>query len=528
MENIITKEFYTNAVVKFGKVLYRGYAFDEAGNKKRVHGKVNYKPTMYLESDEETEYKSLYGKALKPKQFDTITAAKEFVKSYEDVMPIYGYATNRLEYNFLADSFPDKLELGVSDITIGSIDIETTTEHGKIDTVNVPEEIILITYQNIKTKALVTFGARPSSEPNYVLCKDEKDVLTRFVKHIEQDDPDVLTGWNLAGFDVPYLVNRGYKIIGEDMTKRLSPFGMIDVKEEDVRGKSKQVFTVVGRTVLDMLELYLKYTFVKRANNRLQTICMIELGVGKLDNPYGTFREFYERDFSLFTRYNQIDTIRVSELEDKLGLIALAMAIAYRAKINLGDVYGPVKIWESLILGELHKENTFVAIKRQRNSSEGIIGAYVHEPKPGFWDWIVTFDAAQLYPSIDIGLNMSPETLVKYIPGGSDLDMIAITNAGGVSEIEAILNRGIGVPNHLVELEQSPMFEAMKFAYENDYACASNGAVFSKKKQGIIPRLMQKLGDDRSQDKKEMLEAKQNLIDVEFEIERRNQIKLRL
>lgn len=509
--DVMTKEFYTNAVVKYGKVLYRGYAIDENGVKKRVHGKFDYKPTLYLESDEETEFKSLHGKYLKEKSFDSIPVARQFVKDYEDVMPIYGYAPSRFEYNFLADVYPDKIELGVSDICVGSVDIETTTEHGKIDTVNVPEEITLITYQNIKTKALVTFGARPSIKPNYVLCKDEKDLLTRFVRHVEQDDPDVITGWNVAGFDIPYVINRTNKICGEEVTKRLSPFGMIEMKEEDVKGKTKQVFTIVGRTVLDMLELYLKFTFVKRVNNKLDTIARVELGVGKLENPYSSFREFYEKDWDLFVEYNQVDTIRVSQLEDKLGLIALAMAIAYRAKINFGDVYGPVKTWECMILGALHKENTFVAVKRQRNSSDGIIGAYVHTPVPGFYDWILTIDAEALYPSIDIGLNMSPETLKDYIQGGNDVDMMRITNDGGVLAIEAKIEAG---NTDLIEVSETPMFAAMKIALENNYTCASNGALFSKEKQGIIPRIMQELKDERNQAKREMLGAKQKYIDT--------------
>lgn len=511
MENYLTQEFYTSASVHYGKVLYRGYKTDDAGMKKRVHGKLNYMPTMYLESDEPTEFQSLHGKPLKPRQFDSMPLARQFVKDYEDVMPIYGYAPSRFEYDFLAGAFPGKMEFGVSDICVGSVDIETTTEHGKIDTVNVPEEITLVTYQNIKTKALTTYGSRPSTRPNFVLCRDEKDLLTRVVRHVEMDDPDVITGWNVAGFDVPYLINRTNKICGEEVTKRLSPFGIITMKEEDVKGKMKQVFTIVGRTILDMLELYLKFTFVKRVNNKLDTIAKIELGVGKNVNPYPTFREFYEKDWDLFVDYNQIDTIRVSQMEDKLGLIALALAVAYKAKINFGDVYGPVKTWECMILSELRNENTFVAVKRQRNSSDGIIGAYVHNPVPGFYDWLLTIDAEALYPSIAIGLNQSPETLMHYIDGGNDLDMMAITKAGGVAGIEAEIRSG---NNSNAALVETPMFLAMRFAMENDYTCASNGAVFSKTKQGIIPRIMQGLKDGRNLAKREMLDAKQLYIDT--------------
>lgn len=287
------KEYYTNVTIKFGKLCYRGYEIDENETRKRVSGKLNYKPTLYLESETETEFHSLYKKPLKEKKFDSISAARQFVKDYADVMPIYGYAPNRFEYDFLANSFPDVLEIGIDDICVGTIDIETTVEHGRMDVINVPEEILLITYQNLKSKKLITFGSRPSNVSNYVLCKDESDVISKFIRYINEDDPDIITGWNSDGFDIPYVINRGYKIIGEDKTNQLSPFGIIEMREKDIMGKFIQVFTIVGRATLDMLELYKKFTFVKRENNKLETICHVELGVGKLENPYGTFREFY-------------------------------------------------------------------------------------------------------------------------------------------------------------------------------------------------------------------------------------------
>ena len=524
------QEYYTSATTKFGRILYRGYAVDESGVRIRLHGRLAYKPTLYVEcKDQESEFKSLIGnKPLQAKKFESMTEAKDFINDYEDAMPIYGYAPSRMNYNFLIENFPNVMELGVDDICVGSVDIETTTEHGKIDTVNTPEEITLITYQNIKTKKLVTWGSKPSSKPNYVLCDNEARVLTHFVAHVMRDDPDVLTGWNLAKFDIPYIINRGKMIIGEPAINKLSPFHEITVKEEMVMGKSVQKFTITGRSILDMLELYLKFTFVKRANNRLDTISKIELGAGKLVNPFNTFREFYsgicdiheepapddhilrhmaykrtqmrsegkeltpdyirldgiikQRSWDLFIEYNQVDTVRVSELEDKLGLIALAMGIAYKAKINFTDVFGPVKIWECMIMGKLYTENTFVETKRISNSSGGIVGAYVHQPKPGFYDWLVSIDAEALYPSIAISCNMSPETLL-----GMNLDC-----------------------------SEAALMAGADFSGE-DYTIAANGAMFSKDVQGIIPRLMQELKDSRSLSKKQMLEAKQQYIDTKDE-----------
>ena len=475
MENIITKEFYTNAVVKFGKVLYRGYAYDDAGNKKRIHGKVNYKPTMYLESEEETEYKSLFGKALKPKKFDTITLAKEFVKSYESVMPIYGYATNRLEYNFLADSFPQVLSVGINQVSVGIVDIETTTKHGKIDPINAPEQITLITYEDFNSKRLVTFGWKPTITENFVLCKDEKHLLTSFVKHVIENDPDIISGWNVKFFDIVYIIKRIEILLGKEYAEKLSPFGTIELKEEDVKGKTVQSYTIVGRGILDMLELYKKFTFVKRDNYKLETVAMVELGVGKLENAYGSFQDWQDLGWDNFVEYNQIDVVRVRQLEEKLGLISLALSLSYLTKCNYSDVFSPVKYWECYILASLSYENTFCAIKRKETSADHLDGAYVMEPKPGFYDWIVSIDGASLYPSIIRGLNMSPETIISKDPN---------------INIESFLDG------------------SSKYSGEN-FTVAANGAMFSNAVEGIMCRLVGNVLTGRSDAKKAMLVAKQ-------------------
>jgi DNA polymerase elongation subunit (family B) len=468
------KEFYTNLSTRFGKILYRGYTI-ENGIRNRVHRRVAYAPSLYLETDEtDTGIKSLYGKPLREKKFDSMSAAREYIKTYKDVQSIYGYEPSRWNYNFIASAFPDNLLIGIDEVTVGVVDIETTTDHGKIDVINVPEEITLITYQNLKNKELITWGSRKSVAPNYRQCADESAVLSAFILHIQYDDPDILTGWNTNGFDLPYIINKSNKLLGESITNLLSPFECIEMKEEDVKGKIIQKYTIVGRSCIDLLDMYKKFTYVKRDNYRLQTIATVELGVGKLENPYSTFKEFYESDWDKFVLYNQTDVLRVSELEDKLGLISLGMTIAYTAKINYDDVYGPVKTWECMILGFLMKQNTYVSINRARTSSDGFIGAYVHDPKPGFYDWVVSTDAAQLYPAIIIGLNMSPETIVDTID---------------TSESKFLNN----------ELDFSG----------TEYTVAVNGTRFKKDVIGVLPQLLTSVGDGRNIAKRKMLDAKQ-------------------
>jgi DNA polymerase elongation subunit (family B) len=472
---------------RYGKIYYRGYHIDDTGNKKRVHGKLAHKPTLYLNADKPTAYKSLYGKHLQSKEFDSIPVAREFIKSHKDVMDIYGYDSNKFEYEFLAKSFPEILEVLISDVCVGSIDIETTTEHGKIDTINVPEEILLITYQNIRTKKIQTFGSRTSKSDNYTLCVDESDVLRKFIRCIQEEDPDIITGWNSNSFDIPYIVNKSIKLLGEEETNKLSPFGNIDIRDKEYQGKLEQDITIVGRSCLDMLELYKKFTYTKRENYRLDTIARVELGEGKLENKYSSFREWYESDFTEFTNYNQIDVVRVSQLEDKLGLISLVMSVAYLTKCNYDDVFSPVKYWECYILSELHKENTFVSIKRKHSSAEQLDGAYVMEPKIGFHDWVVSIDGAALYPSIIRGLNMSPDTII-------DKD----------SEISI------------------DSFLSGKHNFKSEsFTVAANGVRFNNSFEGVMPRLVSNVLDGRSIAKKKMLTAKQDYELISEELIRR-------
>lgn len=439
-----------------------------------------------METQEESEIKSLYGVNLVPKKFESVPEMRKYTKNYAGVREMYGYAPSWAQYDFISDAHPEKLLIGIDDISVEVIDIETTTEHGKIDPINTPEEILLITSENIKTGRIITFGSREvdSTVENYVLCKDETELLRKFISFIQENDPDVLNGWNSNGFDIPYIVNRANKILGEGSANELSPFGLIDIREVDVKGKTVQKITIVGRECLDELELYKKFTFIKRDNDKLDTIAKVELGEGKLVNPYSTFREFYEKDFSLFVKYNQIDVKRVVQIDNRLGLINLALVLAYLTKCNYSDVFSPVKYWGTFILSSLKQDGIFVNIAKQENQEdEPLDGAYVMEPIIGFHSWLVSIDGSALYPNIIKGLNISPETL-----------------------IEKLENCGI------------QEFLDGKFNFKgSEFTVAANGVKFKNNATGVLPRLVSNVLNGRTIAKTAMLVAKQEYIDTHDE-----------
>lgn len=487
-----SNEFYTHSSVKQGKVFYRGYEIKD-GVKKRVHGKVSFKPTLYIESNEKTEFQSIYGKPLRERKLESISAAREFVKQYDSVYKIHGYAPSRWGYEFIARNFPDVLSVGISDLKIIGWDIETKVNvngpPGVPDPFKALEEITHIAFQDrntLKTTCFTTADVVLEEEDGYYEVLDsEEELLERIITFIEVEDPDIMYGFYCEGFDTPYLINRIRNVLGEEAANRLSPFGVIDEREVEVQGSTRIEYNIVGRTMYDLQALYKKFVLKKQESYSLDHLAKVELGVGKLENPFNTFKEFCESEEhkNTFARYNIIDTKRMTEIDQKKGLLSIGVSVAYLTKSNYEDVYSPVRYWECYIASTLLKENKYIAVSRESRGGGAIPGAYVAEPVPGFYEWVVSIDATALYPSIMQCLNLSPETFQGMVPNVTVDSML---------EGKTLVNFGV----------------------TDDVTLAANGASFSRDKIGFVPRIIEKVLGDRRVAKNEMLRLKQLYVDT--------------
>lgn len=478
---------YTSVTQRFNKIFFRGY--NDSG--KRIQSNnCAYSPKFYVEAgtDDFPDAKSLYSKPLQEKEFKNISEARNFVKTYKDVMEIHG--NDRYEYNFIHRNFEGEQKVTIADLTVILLDIETTVEFGFPDVKNPLEEVLLITCQDYNTRKLTTFGCQPytGSDTNYILCRDESDLLQKWINYCIEVDFDIMTGWNVIAFDMAYLGSRIIKVLGQKALNRLSPFGFVDAKTDTIMDREILRYEITGRTVLDMLELYKKFRFINRPNYKLQTIATVELGDTKLENPYKTFKEHYQNDWNSFTSYNIKDVTLLSRLEDKLGLVYLAVTLAYLTKVNYSDVYSPVKTWESYILSTLYEENVFCPLKEVHSSDHQIVGGYVKEPVPGLYDWVVSYDFESLYPCIIMSNNMSPETIVDQV------DM---------PSIDSLLKD-----------------EFMKDIDQNYTICA-NGARFRKDILGVMPRLTDHVFASRKKAKRTMLDLKSEYELVKTELKSR-------
>jgi len=476
-------KFYTNIQLIGNQFLIRGYE-----NGKHITHREEWKPTLFVPSKRKTKYKTLEGDSVEPIQPGFVRDCREFYKKYEEVENFKIYGNDRYVYQYISEKYPeDHIQFDIKKIRLVTIDIEVAAEGGFPDVENVAEEMLLISLQDYATKKVITFGSRPfvNKDPNvtYVLCENETILLTSFLAYWRKNLPEVITGWNSQMYDIPYLAGRINRILGEKSMKDLSPWGLVSQGEVYISGRKNITYDIGGVTQLDYLDLYKRFTYTNQESYRLDYIANYELGEKKLDhNEYDTFREFYTKDWDKFVRYNIKDVQLVDRLEDKLKLIELAVTMAFDAKVNFIDIHYQVRMWDTIIYNYLKKQDIVIPPKKRTSKSEKYAGAYVKEPKPGKYDWVVNFDLNSLYPHLIMQYNISPETLKDERHPTATVDRI--------------------------------LKEELDFQLYKDNAVCANGAMFRTDIRGFLPELMEKIYTERTIYKKKMLAAKQKYEDT--------------
>ena len=232
--------FYTNVQCLGNSILYRGVV-----DGKRVKQRIDYSPSLFLPSRKEgvTQYTSLDGDYLVKKKFDSIRDARDYIKQFDGVSgapKIYGQT--RFEYAFIAEMYRDVVDYDMDKLSIGVIDIEVGSENGFPDPYEANEPITAIAIKYLNGDIWV-FGCgdyETKGKEKYVKCKDEYSLCKQFMALWTANCPDIITGWNTKFFDIPYLVNRFKKILGEQEMKkfRRSLFFVKDMNEGDVIDKT--------------------------------------------------------------------------------------------------------------------------------------------------------------------------------------------------------------------------------------------------------------------------------------------------
>ena len=471
-------KFYTNVQLIGNQFLVRGVE-----NGRRYEHRDEFFPTLFVKSKKKTKYKTLNGEAVEAIHPGTVRDCREFYKKYQDIDNFEIYGNDRYIYQYISEKYPeDEIKFDISKIKLVSLDIEVASEHGFPDVESCSEEILAISIQDYTTKQIVTWGSKPfrndRKDVTYHHCPTEHQLLSSFINHWMEDVPDVITGWNMQLYDIPYIARRIQRVLGEKLMKRLSPWGLVSEGETFIKGRKHITFDVGGVCQLDYLDLYKKFTYKAQESYRLDYIAQVELGQKKLDHSeFDTFKDFYTKGWQKYIEYNIIDVELVDRLEGKMKLIELALTMAYEAKVNYNDVFYQVRMWDTIIYNYLKRRNIVIPPKNRSAKNEKYAGAYVKEPKPGKYDWVVSFDLNSLYPHLIMQYNISPETLRE-------------TRHPSAS-VEKILNEEVT-------------------DFNPEYATCANGAQYRKDVRGFLPELMDKMYGDRVIFKKKMIQAKKD------------------
>ena len=471
--------FYTSVIQRGNYLLVRGIK-----DGKRVSQKIRWRPTFYGPTEKKSPLRTLQGQRVAPVVLESITEGRGFLERYKD-QPDLISGFERYPFVYIAEQYPEYVTWDMDKILILTLDIEVACESGFPNAQKADEPLLCITVKNQSNKAIMVWGIadynNDRKDVRYIRCDNEEDLLKKFLDFWSSIQPDIVTGWNVQFFDIPYLCNRIDKLFGEKEVRKLSPWGYVNEQSVYQYGRQQQKYDIFGVACLDYLDLYRKFTYINQESYRLDHIAFVELGERKEENPYETYQEWYTKDYQSFVSYNITDVELVDALEDKMKLIELALTVAYEAKVNYEDVYSQVKMWDVLIYNFLRSKNIVVPKRKTSIKDDRYEGAYVKEPQTGMHKWVMSFDLNSLYPHLIMQYNISPETLVEQ--------------GNGEVSVEKLLEKKVELP-------------------DDGCAVTPNGARFRKDFQGFLPQLMEKMYDDRVKFKKWTLEAKQKYEDT--------------
>ena len=469
--------FYTSVERTANDILYVGY-----DGKRRVVEKVRFQPTLFVPPRNKTKYRTLDGYTVDSIQPGSMMDCRDFIRETEaDNFRIYG---NR-DYvaQFIGDKFPNGCIPDTSVMNITYIDIEVQSDQGFPEPSLAQQPVTAITIKNNLDDTFYTWGIGGFDADNsivhdkrieYIRCQDEYVLLKSFLTHWQKNVPDIVSGWNSEEFDMPYLVNRVARVLGEDQTRKFSIF---NIKPE----ARDTTYNILGTSQLDFMLLFKKfgYTYGNQESYKLDNIANVVLGEKKLDySEYSSLAALYRENHQKFIDYNIRDTQLVERMNEKTGLIDLTLTLAHKANAAYVTAFGSVKIWDTYIYNVLKKHDVVLSPQDQVSGDRRIEGAYVKDPQKGMHEWVCSFDLNSLYPHLIMQYNMSPETIMDGVLPGVD--------------VETLLRRvDLNIPK--------------------DTCVASTGQLFSTKSHGVFPQIVDSLYNERTVVKKKALEAKQRL-----------------
>lgn len=489
--------------------------WDDSG--KRIDVKTSFSPYLYLEtSEDESEALSLFKTPLKKKIFRSSFERSKYVERLgENPRIFHSFAP---EQQYLIDTFRtvnNTQDFAKHPLYVAYLDIETYSPGAFPVPQRAADPVNLITIYNSLTQTFHTWGLERDYKPNsdntvYYCCKNEVSLFERFMDYWTSDYPDILSGWSSEFFDIPYIIYRMTKLLGEEATSRLSPVNNIRSRKVlNDFGKETEKWTISGVSCLDYLNLYKTFSIGERGSYKLNDIAEAELGEGKVAFGATSLSQLSETDWNTFVDYNIQDVNLLVKLEEKLKYLQISRLLAYKGCTNFEAALGKVAIVTGAVAVEALNSGYVMPTFGGRNEREAYDGGYVKDPEKGFQRAMVTFDVNSLYPNTIVTLNISPETKVGKVYGCNDLRFI--TSDSVTDEVTLQLVNG---KTHKLTLKELKALIKAK-----NLSISKAGVLYNQNTKGIVPSLIEKIYAERVAAKNQMIELKKELAKINNEIQ---------
>lgn len=480
-------------------------------------------PYYFYIKDDDGSYKDLYDNPLTKLEYNEpiefFTARKKYIeeniKLYEsDIKP---------EYKVLSEHFYGS-DIGSLNTTFFDIEVDYDKDRGFSSPSDPYAPISSIAIYHTHTEETIVLVVPPSTYSDYsendlpddikndahvVICENEEELLKLFFYEIENSD--IISGWNSAMFDVPYVYERANKILYKKAGNKLCFHSSKDpyYKDVEIYGNINKKLCLHGRVSLDYIDVYKKFEMDEKPSYKLEHVAEDELPHLPKISYEGSLYDLYHDNFEEFIRYNIRDTIILKELENKKKYIKLAIQMSHMATSQIEDVLGTIRIAENSIINYCHYDlNKQVPDTSPPESSEKYDGATVISPKVGMHEWVASLDLTSLYPSTMRSLNISPETLVgQFIDQKEAFKEIINESEREIKLVDEYTNKTISAPAK----------QWKRIIQKKNWTISAAGTLFHQQYDGVIPSILTTWFNERKKYKNKMKEAANNNDEVMLE-----------
>ena len=471
-----------------------------------------YWPTVYY-PDPDGELETLEGTRVSPtKKMDNWKDTKYFEKDVDRVTRLL------VDYYYESDDTPKFHNTVYLDIECEIAGALTPTNiknpQGKITAIALYDNNSKTYYCLILDEA-GKMNETVSNEKHIIPYKNEKSLLNGFLDLWIKLDPTIITGWNSAFFDMPYLYNRIRLVCGEEIANYMSPIRKVTYNDYN----TDDPITIGGINHLDYMLLFKKYIVKQEPSYRLGDIGRKYAKLDKIEYQ-GSLDKLFEDDINKFIDYNVRDVEIIVELEQIMKFIELTITIGHLCHTTYDSIYYSTILNEGAILTYLkrkdivspNKPTTYnpvlkdLSIKKakwefeqgniSKDEYDEIIflseyaGGYLKDPVPGLYEWVIDLDFTSLYPSIIRSMNMGIETLVGRVVNSGKFD-----NQWSLKELkqmnpEKIVSIEKIKKDRTIATSKIQIKELIEIIEKNDLIISAPGVMFRKDKSSVVCEIL--------------------------------------